>query len=119
MRNEDTLIEVDRRFNDQREFINAKFTHLSAVMRNGFELAAKERTEIIEHQKTTNGRVNSLDDITKPLRRSNRKYIAIGLASCVVLISIGAVWGYSNIDAKKTLVNKTGIELKVDSLLNK
>lgn len=61
MKNEEFLSEFDRRLGDQKELIEAKFTHLSAVMQNGFEAADKQRIEIINHQKKTNGRVNCLE----------------------------------------------------------
>ena len=62
MKNEDLLSELDRRLNDQRELINAKFTHVSAVVQDGFEQAKEQRKEIIEHQKLTNSRVNHLEN---------------------------------------------------------
>lgn len=62
MRNEDILAEVDRRFQDQREFIKDNFTHISAVMQTGFELARDERQAIKERVDMTNGRVTKLED---------------------------------------------------------
>lgn len=43
MRNEEILTEVDRRFADQKQLIEAKFTHLSAIIQNGFEAGEHER----------------------------------------------------------------------------
>ena len=61
MKNEDLLNELDRRLNDQRELMQAKFTHLSAILQDGFEQAGKQRDEIIKRQDITNGRVNCLE----------------------------------------------------------
>ena len=61
MKNEDLLNELDRRLGDQRELMQAKFTHLSAILQDGFEQAREQRREIITHQKETNGRVNCLE----------------------------------------------------------
>ena len=112
MRNEDTLIEVDRRFNDQKEFINAKFTHISAIMQNAFEAAAKERVEIITHQKETNGRVTKLECKTKwiDVVRKNR----IALVAIVIVAVFGLSLLANNIDFKKTLEKQTDIVLKTE-----
>lgn len=61
MRNEEILTEVDRRFADQKQLIEAKFTHLSAIIQNGFEAGEHERKEIIKRQDLTNGRVSRLE----------------------------------------------------------
>jgi len=116
MRNEDTLKEVDRRFQDQREFFNAKFTHLSAVIQNGFESAEKERAEIIKCQQITNSRVNCLEDVTRPFNKKNRKYSIIGLVACMMIIGLTMAFAHSSVDAKQTITNKTGVAFKVDSL---
>ena len=79
MKNEEIFKEVDRRFSDQKELIDAKFTHLSAIIQTGFDMASTERTTIIEHQRETNGRVTKLEGSTKLAYwiQKNKKLIII------------------------------------------
>ena len=120
MKNEEILKVVDDRFKDTKDLIDAKFTHLSAIIQDGFYNASSERTTIIEHQKVTNGRVNKLEDnavvFNKHISDSNGlkkfyKWIAIGFVLLVFSSSLLAHWLIENVDARKTFENKTGIEL--------
>lgn len=88
MRNEDILSEVDRRFSDLKDLLDAKFTHTNAEIQAGFFQAGKEREEIISHQRITNGRVTKLEDSTKFAcwAQKNQKWIA-----AIVIILIFAV----------------------------
>jgi len=72
MKDVDILAEVDRRFmaqrkqtddqhKDQREYIDAKFTHLSAIIQDGFFVAEGQRKGIIARQDIANGRVSKLE----------------------------------------------------------
>lgn len=90
MRNEDILNEVDRRFQDQRELLDAKFTHLSAVIQDGFYAASQQRTEIIEHQKTTNGRVTKLESEKQICERFRDvfKYKMIGAILIAIIVTV-------------------------------
>ena len=91
MRNEDLLTELDRRLSDQKELIDAKFTHLSAIVRNGFESAGEQRTEIIDHQKRTNGRVTQLEHDTTAEMNENQHFRRSLLWKLVGSISIAVI----------------------------
>ena len=121
MRNEDVLTEIDRRLKDQRELIDAKFTHLSAIIQNGFENASAERVEIVNHQKVTNGRVNTLEEKSTTFDRhvKNTKsvkrhwvLIACTFLALMFVTSLGSHWVIQRVDAEKTVAKKLGIELK-------
>ena len=88
MRNEDILAEVDRRFQDQRELIDAKFTHLSAIIQSGFDLAHIQRGGIIERQDIANHRVTKLEKKTQFIYwlNENKKLATIGLIVIIFII---------------------------------
>ena len=102
MKNDEILNEVNRRFGDQKEYIDAKFTHLSAIIQAGFDMSSKERQEIIKHQKETNGRVTGLENFrilqedTCTRVQSERisqkskqwRYLTIGVLVAAVLASL-------------------------------
>ena len=91
MRNEDFLQEMDRRLNDQKELIDAKFTHLSAILKDGFEQAHEQRETIICKQDITNGRVNTLEKELAFARWCGRNpRMAIPL---LLIIAIGLYYG--------------------------
>lgn len=92
MRNEDLLTELDRRLKDQKDFLDARLTGLSGVMRAKFDEAHEQRHEIIEHQKETNSRVTHLECETRLLRWMVRKpHLAIPLLSIIALGIIFAI----------------------------
>jgi len=120
MRNEEILQEVDRRFLDQKELIESKFTHLSAVIQTGFDFASHERGEIIKRQDITNGRVTKLeedgydykDHIKNAARIWKHKGLLLaGILLMLFLSSVLAAWLVENVDVLKTFEHKTGIEL--------
>lgn len=109
MKNEDVLKEVDRRFDDYKEFMAGKFedqnrfvdlriTGLSGIMRDNFDQAQGQREEIIEHQKITNSRVTKLETETKIVRWITKNAIVALIVT--VLLSVGIL----------VLVEKMGIE---------
>jgi hypothetical protein len=120
MKNEDILLEVDRRFNDQKEFMQAQFTHISGVVQAGFDMAALHRQQIIARQDITNGRVNKLEDTracfiqhldkTKSLTKHWKAYLVVA-ALLIVLTSALASSIYYRVDVKQSLENLTGVKL--------
>ena len=91
MKNEDLLTEFDRRLNDQKLWIKDNFTHVSAVIQDGFEQAREQRKEIITHQKETNGRVNCLEKNLGFVRWCGKNpKLAVPL---LVIIGVGIYFG--------------------------
>jgi len=67
------LDEVNRRLDDQKEFINAKFTHLSAIVRLGFD-------DVNKKQDIANGRLYKVECQTSFIRWVHKRpMIAIPL----------------------------------------
>ena len=119
MKNEDLINVMDQRLSDQKEYINAKFTHLSAIVQTGFDFASEQREQIIRHQKETNGRVSQLEDDCDGFEKhvcnseklwSKRKLIMVVLGILVFGSSILATFLYHTVDVKQTIENKTGVK---------
>jgi hypothetical protein len=109
---------MDRRLADQREFIDAKFIHISAIMRTEFEHAKEQRDGITERQDITNGRVNALEKDIIPVRHiaKNRRFYAMAVIAAIIFISCVSLFVERKIDTRQTIENMYGIEFKRDTI---
>jgi len=101
MKNEDILAEVDRRFTDQKDLIDAKFTHLSAIIQSGFDLAHIQRGDIIHRQDEANHRTAKLEKKTQFICwiNENKKLATIGLIVIIFIIDFAT----DNIEIKELI----------------
>ena len=90
MNNQDIFNLIENQHKQTIEVLDAKFTHLSAVMQNGFEDGEKQRTKIIEHQKVTNGRVTTLEKeaIETSYFKKTLRWKLIGVIAIAVILAI-------------------------------
>lgn len=111
---------LDEKFEQQEkiaglhdEVIEAKFTHSMAETRMLIDDLKEGQQRQMDKQDITNGRMLDLEDTTRPFNKKNRKYSFIGFVACMTIIALIVVWGYSNVNAPKTLENITGISTEI------
>lgn len=73
--------------------------------------------EVDEKVGITNGRVTCLEDATRPFNKKNRKYSLIGLVACMMIVGLTMAYAYHNVNFKKTVENRTGVEFMVDTVV--